>query len=299
MAGAGNVLTFDVGMNLIRYALFTDGVQSIPGTVATPRGRADTFYQALARIVRQQREQGVVLDGIAISMPGFIDTSRQRAITAGALYMLFRHDIGRELAEYLDDPVPIWVENDANCVAIAEKVAGNAKSFDDFVVITVDTGVGGAVFLDGHVRRGRDWRAGELGMMITDFGTNAALPLHDFASTTVLAEQYAAEFGVSVEGIVPSSLLRRLDEPRVRDIVERWADRLAVAIYNVIAILDPECVLLGGSISQEPTLLPLVREALERIPNWKDFRTPIKRCRHSGNACLLGAYYAFTAAGEA
>ncbi len=52
-------------------------------------------------------------------------------------------------------------------------------------------------------------------------------------------------------------------------------------------------MLIGGSISREPLLLPMIEDALDSIRDWKPFKTAIKRCRHSGNAGLIGAYYAF------
>lgn len=294
MTDNSNVLAFDVGMNIIRYALFSNGKQGIPGSIATPMDRAKSFYETLAGVASRCSEAGGGLEGIAISMPGFIDTTRRKAILAGPLGMLNGHDIGPELAEYLDRPVPIWVENDANCAAIAEKSSGNARMLDDFVVITVDTGIGGAVFLNGHLLRGRNWNAGELGMMITNFDVAGPLPLHDFASTIALRQRYAEEFGVPEESVVASTLLRRLDEPRVREVVERWADYVAILIFNTVVVLNPECVLIGGQISQESALMPLIKDALLRIPFWKtSFRVPVKRCRHSGNASLVGAYYAF------
>lgn len=292
-AGPEYVLVFDIGTYFIRYVLFTHGRQGIPGAVSTPN-TAEAFYQALAGIVRQQT---VPLGGIALSMPGFIDIRQQRAITAGAITWLYQRQISRELNEHLDRLLPVWMENDANCVAIAEKTSGNAKSYDDFVTLTIGSGVGGAVFLDGHLRRGHDWRAGELGMMLTT-SDGPKRTLHDCASGLALAERYAKEFGVPVDAVVPGSLLRRLDEPRVRTIVEDWAGDIAAAVFNIVAMLDPQCVLLGGSICQEPTFLPLVREMLDRNPHWKDFRTPIKRCRHSTNAFLLGAYHAFMTEGS-
>lgn len=294
MTDSPNVLAFDVGMNVIRYALFTNGRQGIPGTIAMPAGKAESFYETLAGVANRCQDAGTGLSGIAISMPGFIDTTHRKAITAGPLAMLNGRGIGQELVEYLDHSVPIWVENDANCAAIAEKCSGNARTLDDFVVITVDTGIGGAVFLNGHLLRGRDWNAGELGMMITNFDVAGPLPLHDFASTIALRQRYAEEFGVPEESVVASTLLRRLDEPRVREVVERWADYVAILIYNTVVVLNPECVLIGGQISQESALMPLIKDALLRIPTWKkSFRVPVKRCRHSGNASLMGAYYAF------
>ena len=69
--------------------------------------------------------------------------------------MLYKHEIGKELQEYLDKPVPTWMENDANCAAMAEKLSGNAVKLDDFALITIDTGIGGALFLDGRIRVAR------------------------------------------------------------------------------------------------------------------------------------------------
>ena len=65
------------------------------------------------------------------------------------------------------------------------------------------------------------------------------------------------------------------------------------AVFNIAAIADPECILLGGGICREQQLLPMVNAALDRIPQWGDFRTSVKRCRHTNNAGLIGAYYAF------
>ena len=79
-------------------------------------------------------------------------------------------------------------ENDANCAAMAEKLSGNAVKLDDFALITIDSGVGGALFLDGRIRRGKDWRAGELGMMIPNYETGGFHTMQDYLSTIVLAE---------------------------------------------------------------------------------------------------------------
>ncbi|PWG63827.1 ROK family protein [Bifidobacterium callitrichidarum] len=285
------VLTFDVGYRFIRHAVVTDGMQDVPSAFATPSEDSEALFDGIANVVRQQGES---LDGISLSLPGFVDVKRQRTITGGPVIALYKQNVGKELRRRLGDDLPIWVENDANCAAIAERYAGNARKMDDFVVFTItDAGVGGALFLDGHIRRGRDWRAGELGMMITNYQTEGARSLHEYSSTDTLNKRYAAKFGGPSEIVVPSSLLRRMDDPEVRGIVEEWAQYIAVGIYNVVVSLDPECVLLGGAICQETAFLPLVQRSLEEIPYWKDFATPIKRCRNVSYAGLLGAYYAF------
>lgn len=112
-------------------------------------------------------------------------------------------------------------------------------------------------------------------------------------STLKLSQWYAEEFGGEAGEVLPSTLFQRLDDPRVRAIVERWVHYIAVGIFNTVATVDPEVVLIGGSISREPLLLPMLEDALDSIRDWKTFKTAIKRCRHSGNAGLIGAYYAF------
>ena len=290
MTAKKRILAFEIGTFFTRYVVFEDGRMGIPGTIATPVDSIESFYQALAHIANGQR---FPIDGIAMSVPGFIDVDKQVAVTAGALGMLYKHEIGKELQEYLDDSVPTWMENDANCAAMAEKLSGNAVKLDDFALITIDSGVGGALFLDGKIRRGKDWRAGELGMMIPNYETGGFLTMQNYLSTIVLAEDYSKEFDVPTGSIVPATLFHRLDEPRVRKIVDRWIDYLAIGIFNIVAVTDPECVLLGGGICREQQLLPLVNAELDKIAQWSDFRTVIKRCRHTNNAGLIGAYYAF------
>ena len=205
MTAKKRILAFEIGTFFTRYVVFEDGRMGIPGTIATPVDGEEPFYQALAHIVSKQRAP---LDGIAISVPGFIDTEKQVAVTAGALSILYGHEIGRKLQGYLDDPIPTWMENDANCAAMAEKLSGNAVKLDDFALITIDSGVGGALFLDGRIRRGKDWRAGELGMMIPNYETGGFHTMQDYLSTIVLAEEYAKEFDVPTGSIVPATLSR-------------------------------------------------------------------------------------------
>lgn len=293
MGESARVLAFDVGRHFIRHTVFEGSAEpGRIGSIVTSVDSAESFYRAVAEVANAQAAE-TPLDGVPFSFPGFVDTRRRRAVTAGPLPSLYKRPLAEEFAERLDAEVPVWIENDANCAALAERFSGNARNLDDFVLMTIDTGVGGAIFLDGHIQRGRDWRAGEFGMMVVNYENGAFRNLHDYASMTALAQMYADETGSSPAAVVPGALLRHLDDPQIRAVAERWADWVALGIFNIVSAVDPQCLLLGGAISREVTLLPLVREALERNPNWKDFRTPIKRCRHSGNAGLIGAYCAF------
>lgn len=293
MSGVTRILSFEIGFNFIRYVRFTNGVIEVPSSIATPANDYDDFLQAIAKVVRQQREP---IDGITFSVPGFVDIEQQCVTTSGQLATLSNRHIGDDLNALLGTSIPTWIENDANCAALAEKNHGNARKYDDFVVMTItDTGMGGAIFIDGKLHRGKSYRAGEFGMLTTNYEAGGLKTLHEYTSMISLADRYAERFDVPRDSVVPSSLLRRFDEPDIRPLVEDWATYISLAIFNVIAVIDPECVLLGGTISQETRLMALVREALERHHAWKDFRTPIKRCRYANTASFYGAYDVFMA----
>ena len=82
----------------------------------------------------------------------------------------------QELQQRLNKSYPIWIENDAKCAALAELSTGNAADVQDFVMITLGTGIGGALVHQRQLIHGHGFRAGEFGMMITDFQASSLRP---------------------------------------------------------------------------------------------------------------------------
>ena len=105
MTAKKHILAFEIGTFFTRYVVFEDGRMGIPGTIATPVDSAESFYRALAHIANNQR---FPLDGIAMSMPGFIDIDRQLAVTAGALGMLYKHMDGKRCELCCDGGETQW-----------------------------------------------------------------------------------------------------------------------------------------------------------------------------------------------
>lgn len=99
-------------------------------------------------------------------MPGVIDTERGYMITGGALTDLDSFAFKDELEKYIG--LPVELENDVNCVALAEKWKGNAKNCNNFICMTIGTGVGGAIFINNKLIRGNNFSAGEFGFMLLD-----------------------------------------------------------------------------------------------------------------------------------
>ena len=131
-------------------------------------------------------------------------------------------------------------------------------------------------------------------MMIPNYETGGFNTMQNYLSTIVLAEDYAKEFDVPTGSIVPASLFRRLDEPRVRKIVDKWIDYLAIAVFNnrgPSPIRNAYCsaaASAGAADSADGQRGARQDSAVGRFPHIRQTLPP-----HTNNAGLIGAYYAF------
>lgn len=159
-------LSFDVGGTNTKYSLI-DSMGNIleSDSVPTKDDRHEIFNK-IKIVVEKYKEKGIDISGLAFSMPGVIDVERGHMITGGALFDMYDFPFKEELEKFLG--LPVELENDVNCVALAEKWLGNAKECKNFLCMTIGTGVGGAIFINGEMVRGSNFSAGEFGFMITD-----------------------------------------------------------------------------------------------------------------------------------
>nr|WGD96665.1 ROK family protein [Bacillus safensis] len=168
-------MVFDVGGTRTKYGLMDqDGELVTSGDYETNCRQLEPFLEAMVNVVRQyQRMQDV--SGIAISLPGFVDSESGYTEFAGAIIALNGQNVKTLLEEKTS--LRVEVENDANCAALAEKYSGNAKDCDSFICMTIGTGVGGGIFADGQLVRGASFRGGEFGMMLTETENGTSLQL--------------------------------------------------------------------------------------------------------------------------
>lgn len=290
------ILTVDVGQKYIRYGFFDeDGTLTEKGQYMIPRKSAKDFYQSMADLVN---DSGVKVKAISISFPGFINGNEGIAIRAGSLRFLDGHNIKNDLHQYIDDKVEIFVENNSNCAAIAEKLNGNAQDVQDFVVITIGHGIGGGIYISDNLLRGSGFSAGEFGMMIPDYTGQGFANMQVLASAKALISDYSRMRGIP-DGIAePYQIMSELDDPNVKKTIDEWATYLAICIFNLACTLNPQRILIGGVLSQNSELIPIIESHLDKIPNWHDFQTEIKPCHFFSDASLYGAYWAYIGSKE-
>lgn len=285
------ILTIDVGQVYVRYGFFSDqGVLTEKGKYLVPQNSAEKFYQSIANLVQ---ESTVNVKAISMSFPGFINGKKGIAILAGNQRFLDGHNIRDDLHHYVDQKIEIFVENDANCAAIAEKLNGNAQDVHDFIVIIIRNGIGGGIYVNNHLLHGSRFSAGEFGLMVTDYSKHGYANQHSLSSASALISKYSAMRGIPDKLAKPFQIMSELDDPKVKKVVDEWANYVAIMIFNLTCTLNPQRILIGGEISQNTELIPIIKEQLEKIPSWQDIQVDIETCRFFNDASLYGAYWAY------
>lgn len=290
----GKILAVDIGGTSIKYAMMSEGMEILSkGKAPTPQESREALIDALAGIYAQEPAEG-----IAIAMPGIIDVEKGLCLMGGAL----RYNDGFGLRDALAQrcPVPIHIENDAKCAAMAEAAMGSLKDVEDGFVILLGTMIGGAYIKDKKLCRGRHSAAGEVSYMITDRAGEA-----DFegiwgnrCSTAGLCKMYAGKKGLPASQVDGQAVFAavRAGEPEALECLGRFAKEIAVQIFNLQTVLDPERFAIGGGVSAEPALIQAVREKLEALYDNCPYYVPraqVVPCQFRNDANLYGAAQCF------
>ncbi|WP_030247052.1 MULTISPECIES: ROK family transcriptional regulator [unclassified Streptomyces] len=277
-------------------------------------GTGPAVEQAVALVERVVKEAGADrLHTVGIGAPGLIDPANGELRNSSGL-----PEWHRRLVAALQERLPearISVENETNLAALAEQRDGAARDRDTFVLLWLGHGTGAAVVLDGALRRGASGGTGEIGFLPVPGA--AALPsstdceggFHSLASSAAVLE-LAALWGVpvvaegepslvgvvraaagvvrSAVGLVEDGRARSAEPGSAARFLDALADRVAVGVASVVAILDPGCVVLGGEVGQAGGE-ELAGRVQDRIARMTPLATEVRATTLGGGAVLRGA----------
>lgn len=292
-----NVLAIDIGGTSIKYAEMTDELKILSkSSVPTPLTSREDLIDALAKIYSEFPS----VAGIAISMPGIIDTKNGYCMMGGALR--YNDDFYLRHALYEKCPVKISIENDAKCAALAEAAAGALKDVNDGFVLIFGTMIGGGYFKDRKLHRGNHFSAGEVSYIVSDRdGTpNFEGVFGNRCGTPRLCKMYADAKNLpvnKVNGIVVFEAVNSGDEI-ARECLKRFTKEIAVQIFNLQTVLDPQRFAIGGGISAQPVFIDSIRENLKQLYATCPYYVPhaeIVTCKFQNDANLIGASQCFLA----
>jgi glucokinase len=203
------------------------------------------------------------------------------------------------LPEWVNIPLADWVEkethlpttlsNDANCAGLGEAWLGAGRRFQNFILLTLGTGVGGAVFLNGELFTGLQGAGGELGLISINFDG----PVCNSGNRGSL-EQYVSLQGIrretGKEGLELAELAEKGD-PEALAFWENYGQLLGVGVANLVYILTPEAVILGGGLSASAQFfLPaMITELNQRVLGPSRENLAIAVAELGNEAGMLGA----------
>ncbi|MBO4362932.1 MAG: ROK family protein [Clostridia bacterium] len=243
----------------------------------TPDGIAKSMVDVSLDVIAENglKEEDVALIGIGI--PGAVDRDRGFIIRT-ANVPLDGYDLAGFFARYTK--IPIRLDNDANCAALGEAIAGAAKGVKTALTVTLGTGVGGGIIIDGRIYSGFNFAGGEMGHMVTHkggrkCGCGRRGCFETYASATAIIHDTREAFKKHPESAIgklcggdPSKITGRtafdardLGDETGKAVVDNYIRELGEGIVNYINIFQPEVLLLGGGIAnQGEKLLEPLRE---------------------------------------
>jgi predicted NBD/HSP70 family sugar kinase len=263
VAEAALVLGLDLGARFVRGAVCDlagtiRARQDVELAVADAAGAIDAISRLRSALLEASGLDPTLVDGVVVGVPGVVEGDGTLSLAENVAGLEGR-PFARELQAALE--LPVTLENDINLAALGEQWQGIARGVEDFVFLSVGTGMGAGVVLHGELHRGRNGAAGEIDFALVglDETLDPSAP-----EVSVLAEQRAglpadprAVFGAARNG-----------EQEARKVVEEVARRIALHVAPVAAVTDVELVVLGGGIGANGDLLldPVARLLAEWLP---------------------------------
>lgn len=277
-------------------------------------GSSEEIMQDIARLCREAAEKAGVtieeIESVGIGVPG--TCNMKTGIVEYVNNLNFENvPLVQRMNEMLH--IPVYIGNDASAAALGEALAGAARDVNSCVCITLGTGVGGGIVIDGKIYEGCNYAGGELGHTVIQMngepckcGRSGCWEMYASATALVRQTKHAMETH-------PRTLMWQLADGKLENVngrtafdamragdmvgaavVDQYIEYLACGVIDVVNIFQPDMICIGGGISHEgDTLLMPLREkvTLERYSKFSKRQTEIVAAKLGNDAGIIGAAY--------
>lgn len=279
----------DIGGTSIKVALSDKDGKLIEKDTLYPSHELIEFTNTIVNWVNGMKSQ-YDIKGVAISAPGAVDTKSGIVGGASAVPCIHGPNWKEVLSERLN--LNISIENDANCVALAEIFSGSAKEVNDILFVVCGSGIGGSIIKDKKIHHGKHLYGGEFGFMIMEDSDGEYKTFSEVASTMSFVRKARKHFNdESLDGKDVFNKAQNGDEFCI-EIINTFYTELAKGIYNLQYMYDPELILIGGSISDRDDFIISLNEKIDDILKKikiAEIKPEIRTCTHRKDANLIGA----------
>lgn len=185
---------------------------------------------------------------------------------------------------------PIFINNDVNLSLIGERWLGNGKSYDNLFYIAIGTGIGSAIIANGTVVEGASYSAGEIGYFIEkeDIRNGYKIAGLEFGALERKASGSALTDNAQKLGFNPRELFReyRNGNRGVTPVIEEFVFDISVAIANVVCLINPEVVIIGGGVSESMSII--LNQIQDKVAEYVPIATKIVLSKLGGEAGAFG-----------
>jgi predicted NBD/HSP70 family sugar kinase len=276
---AALVLGLDLGARFVRGAICdlvgqVRARQDVELGVADAAGAVEAISRLRATLLETAGLDAELVDGVVVGVPGVVEPETGVLRLAENVADLEGRRFADELQDALD--LPVTLENDVNLAALGEQWQGVARGVDDFVFLSVGTGMGAGVVLGGELHRGRHGAAGEIDFALAGLGLEV--------------DPSAPQVEALAEGLADARAVfeaARGGDDTACTVVEEVARRIALHIAAVAAVADVSLVVLGGGIGTNGDLL--LRPVGGLLDEWLPYPPRVEVSTLGEAAILTGA----------
>lgn len=284
------IAAIDIGGTKIKYGVVdsSDDTFTFLGEMDTNTSLADFKMENRLDDVLEKIKATNPIEGIAISTAGIVDVTNGFILHANKNIPNYQ---GTPLKDSLENKyhVPVSVENDVNAALLGELTFGSFENIENAIMLTIGTGVGGAVYLNGKIFHGSSYSAGEVGYSLFN-----QKQIEETASTTALVRKVKNRLNLeNINGYwIFNEAIHNKNVICIEEI-DSMINDLVQLMINIVSLINPDVVILGGGIMEQTAYLePRINQRFQQLYK-NEFvlnQTQIKFASLGNHAGVLGAY---------
>lgn len=286
-------LAIDIGGTAIKYGLVDNNFKIIEFNEIESEAKLGGKH-IIDKIIETANNYRGTFDSIGISTAGQVDSKNGVILYANENIPNYT---GARLSEIILENfnVPVSVENDVNCAAIAEAKLGAGFGYNDFLCLTYGTGIGGALWINGDLFTGSNFSAGEVGNIITHAGgrrcpcgNNGCYEM--YASTSALISDIREKTGLTLTGREIFSE-ENFQNKIIKEVIDNWIEEIVIGLTGLIFTFNPSLIVLGGGIMKQNYIVESVAGKIHSKEMHSFKSVEIKSAMLGNKAGMLGAAY--------
>ncbi|MCQ8211026.1 ROK family protein [Cetobacterium somerae] len=284
-----NIIAFDLGGSSVKYGILNSlGEILSKGSFPTPNDSFETLLNRMNIILYSMKNFNP--KGVSISSPGAVNSLTGVIGGISAIPYIHNFQIKKIFEETFN--LPVEIENDGNCSALAEFWLGNGKDFKNIISLVLGSGVGGAVIQNEKLIRGKTFQSGEFGYMLLEGNKTWS----SLCSTISLVEK--ARYLTNIEDLDGVKLfnLKLTDYPEIENLLQNYYLNLSRGIYNLQCAFDSETFIISGGISSNPIFFENLNSHLKTFYESLEDKVEmpfIQKALFENDSNLIGAVYNF------